>query len=192
MAGICATAPCPSGLAQIRAWVDNAKFDNTAQRVYGGDLFGNVWRFDVNGDVGASGYDAQLLATLRGNSGNVQSLTARPELGKVAGFAVVFVGTGRYLGATDLSNSEGQSIYAIKDALGSTSLGNPRASGTTFVQQTLTASTCPAGATFCALNSPIRTASSNGVNFATNNGWFVDLPGTRERATTDPRTCRNV
>ena len=187
VAGVCATAPCPSGLAQIRAWVDNNKYDNTVQRVYGGDLFGNVWRFDVNGDVGASGYDAQLLATLRGSSGNVQSLTAKPELGKVAGFAVVFVGTGRYLGATDLSNSEGQSIYAIKDSLGSTSLGNPRATGTTFVQQTLTASTCPTGATFCTLNSPIRTSSSNGVNFATNNGWFVDLPGTRERASTDPQ-----
>lgn len=186
IAGVCATAPCPSGLAQIRALVDNAKYDNTVQRVYGGDLYGNVWRFDVNGDVGASGYDAQLLATLRGGSGNVQSVTARPEVGKVAGFTVVFVGTGRYLGATDLSNSEVQSIYAIKDNLGATSLGNPRLGGT-FVQQTLTEGTCPAGATFCALNSRIRTASSNGVNFATNNGWFVDLPGTRERANTDPQ-----
>ena len=187
ISGVCAAAPCPSGLAQIRAWVDNTKYDNTIQRVYGGDLFGNVWRFDVNNDVGASGYDAQLLATLRGASGNVQSLTAKPELGKVAGFAVVFVGTGRYLGASDLSNSEAQSIYAIKDTLGSTSLGNPRATGTTFVQQTLTVGTCPAGASYCALNSTIRTASSNGVNFATNNGWFVDLPGTRERANTDPQ-----
>ena len=187
ISGICATAPCPSGLAQIRAWVDNTKYDNTIQRVYGGDLFGNVWRFDVNGDVGASGYDAQLLATLRGAGGNVQSLTARPELGKVAGYAVVFVGTGRYLGASDLSNSEGQSIYAIKDSLGSTSLGNPRATGTTFVQQTLTAGACPAGASYCVQNTPIRTASSNPVNFATNNGWFVDLPGTRERANTDPQ-----
>ena len=185
--GICATAPCPSGLAQIRSWVDNAKFDGTVQRVYGGDLFGNVWRFDVNGDVGASGYDAQLLATLRGPSGNIQSLTARPELGKVAGFPVVFVGTGRYLGATDLSNSEVQTIYAIKDTLGSTSLGNPRTTGTTFVQQTLTNSTCTTAMKFCALNADIRTASSLGVNFATNNGWFVDLPGTRERANTDPQ-----
>ena len=155
--------------------------------IYGGDLFGNLWRFDVNGDVGASGYDAQLLATLRGPSSNVQSLTARPELGKVAGYAVVFVGTGRYLGATDLSNAEVQSIYAVKDSLGSTSIGNPRATGTTFVQQTLTDSTCTASMNFCALNSTIRLASSNGVNFATNNGWFVDLPGTRERSNTDPQ-----
>lgn len=187
--GVCDTAPCPSGLAQIRAWVDNTKFDNTTQRVYGGDLFGNVWRFDVNGDVGASGYDAQLLATLRGSAtpANVQSVTTKPELGKVAGFPVVYVGTGRYLGASDLSDSTGQSIYAIKDNLGSTSLGNPRATGTTFVQQTLTNATCAAGQTFCAAGTQIRTGSANSVNFATNNGWFVDLPGTRERANTDPQ-----
>jgi type IV pilus assembly protein PilY1 len=186
VAGVCATAPCPSGLAQIRAWADNAKFDNTVQRVYGGDLFGNLWRFDVNGDVGASGYDAQLLATLRGPGGNVQSLTAKPELGEVANFPVVFVGTGRYLGATDLSNAEIQSVYAIKDSLGSVSIGNPRAAGT-FVQQTMTDTTCTSSMTFCALNSKIRTASNNSVNFATNSGWFVDLPGTRERANTDPQ-----
>jgi len=187
--GVCDTAPCPSGLAQIRAWVDNTKFDNTTQRVYGGDLFGNVWRFDVNGDVGASGYDAQLLATLRGSAtpANAQSVTTKPELGKVAGFPVVYVGTGRYLGASDLSDSTGQSIYAIKDNLGSTSLGNPRATGTTFVRQTLTNATCAAGQTFCAVGTQIRTGSANSVNFATNNGWYVDLPGTRERANTDPQ-----
>lgn len=187
ISGVCATAPCPSGLGQIRAWVDNTKFDNTAQRVYGGDLFGNVFRFDVNGDIGAAGYDAQLLATLRNAAGNVQSATARPELGKVAGYAVVYVGTGRYLGASDLSNSERQSIYAIKDALTASGVGNPRATGTTFVQQTLTDGICPAGSLYCVENTPIRTGTSLGVNFATNDGWFVDLPGTRERANTDPQ-----
>jgi len=188
--GVCSTAPCPSGLAQIRAWVDNTTYDNTAQRVYGGDLFGNVWRFDINNNVGASGYDAQLLATLRGASGNVQSVTARPELGLVAGFSVVYVGTGRYLGATDLSDTASQSIYAIKDSQGSTGVGNPRATGTTFVKQTLTDAKCSsaqATAGYCTLNNDIRTGSGLPVNFATGNGWFVDLPATGERATTDPQ-----
>lgn len=186
VAGICAVAPCPSGLAQIRAWVENTAFDNTTTRVYGGDLFGNVWRFDVNGDVGASGYDAQILATLRGTSGNVQSVTSKPELGKVAGNAVVFVGTGRYLGTTDLSDSSQQSIYAIKDPLGSTGYGNPRLDAA-FIQQTLTNGTCPASSLFCNAGDAVRTATSNAVNFAINHGWFIDLPGTRERANTDPQ-----
>lgn len=186
VAGVCSTAPCPSGLAQIRAYVDNANYDNTTQRVYGGDLFGNVWRFDVN-NVGLPTYGAQLLATLKDGSGNAQPVTARPELGKVAGYNVAYVGTGRYLGATDLSDVSGQSFYAIKDNLGSTSLGNPRAVGANFVQQTLTAGFCPVGSAYCTAGTQIRTGSSLGVNFATNNGWFVDLPVTGERSTTDPQ-----
>jgi type IV pilus assembly protein PilY1 len=190
VAGVCATAPCPSGLAQIRAWVDNTRYDNTATKVYGGDLYGNLWRFDINGTFGPAGVEAQLLATLRGpgSPGAVQSMTAKPELGKVAGSPVIFVGTGRYLGGSDLNNSEVQSIYAIKDSGGSTSVGSPRADigATGFVQQTLTDATCGTS-TFCTAGSNIRTGTSNPVNFATQKGWFVDLPGARERANTDPQ-----
>lgn len=187
--GVCDAAPCPSGLAQIRAWVESTRYDNTAVKVYGGDLFGNVWRFDINDTFGATGYEAQLLATLRGPTGAAQSVTARPELGKVAGYSVVYVGTGRYLGASDLTNSEVQSIYAIKDDGGSSSSGNPRANTgpTGFVQQSLTDATCAAGQTYCPAGMAIRTGTSNVVNFATQKGWFIDLPGTRERATTDPQ-----
>ncbi|MCG3188868.1 MAG: hypothetical protein LKCHEGNO_01058 [Burkholderiaceae bacterium] len=182
VAGVCSTAPCPSGLGQIRAWVDNTRYDNTTTKVYGVDLFGNLWRFDVNGTGGAV-----LLATLSGPGGVRQSLTARPELGKVAGYPVVYVGTGRYLGGTDLASTDVQSIYAIKDS--GANVGNPRSdvSATGFVKQTLTNDVCPTGSQFCLAGSTIRTGTSNGVNFATQKGWFVDLPGTRERATTDPQ-----
>ncbi len=187
IAGLCAVGPCPSGLAQISTWVENTRFDNTATRVYGGDLFGNLWRFDINNDIGATGYDAQLLATLRGPSGNIQSITAKPELGKVDRYPVVFVGTGRYLGSTDLSDASQQSIYAIKDRLDATSWGNPRVSTPAFIQQTLTTGTCGANSPICTAGESIRTATSNAVDFAVNGGWYVDLPGTRERATTDPQ-----
>lgn len=186
VAGICSTAPCPSGLAQIRTWVENAEYDNTTTRVYGGDLFGNLWRFDVNNSIPPSGYEAVALATLRNTAGAAQPLTARPELGKVGGRSVVFVGTGRYLGATDLADTSQQSIYAIRDDLGATGWGNPRADAA-FVQQTLSTGTCPVGQLTCSLNEQTRTASNNPVNFASDHGWYVDLPGTRERANTDPQ-----
>ena len=175
----------PSGLAQIRAWVDRTEINNTSLRVYGGDNLGNVWRFDINNDIGAGGYDAQLLATLLGSAGNAQPMTARPELGLVNGNAVVYVGTGRYLGVTDLTDSSPQSLYAIKDTLGSTSLGNPRVGN--FVAQTLTGGTCPADATVCDPAQTVRLGTSNAVDFATQNGWYIDLPATRERANTDPQ-----
>jgi type IV pilus assembly protein PilY1 len=72
---------------------------------------------------------------------------------------------------------------------------NPRSFGG-FVQQTQTNTTCPAGApeTICSSGQLVRTSSSNVVNFATDNGWYIDLPdgvgasdgSGSERANTDP------
>ena len=193
VAGSCNTAPCPSGLARIAARAVNPMSNNTVLQVYGGDLYGNLWRFDVNGDVGAAGYDAQLLATLKGAAGNSQPVTTKPELGTVGGYNVVFVGTGQYLGSTDLADATGKTFYAIKDPLtagttpGNPIFPNPRTFGG-FVQQTVAITTCPAGspATICHAGEIVRTSSSNAVNFATNNGWYVDLPDSGERANTDP------
>ena len=42
----------PSGLTKIRNWVDNGAVDNTTKRVYGVDIQGHIWRFDVNNHLG--------------------------------------------------------------------------------------------------------------------------------------------
>ena len=185
------SAGTPSGLTRINAWVDRGLTDNTTQRVYGGDLFGNLWRFDINGDVGAAGYDAQLLATLRDAGGNAQPITSRPELGLVQGVPVVYVGTGRHLVTTDPSSQ--QSMYAIKDPLSTDSTpdaaiyGNPRTNGH-FVQQIQTSTTCPAGmpSSICASGQIVRTSTKLPVNFGVDNGWFVDFADSRELVNTDP------
>ncbi len=183
------TAAAESGLARITARAPTAVTNNTVEAVYGGDLLGNVWRFDVNGDVGASGTDAQLLVQLRGPApGNApQPITMRPTVTSISGRPVVMVGTGRYLGLTDLPTTDIQSIYAIKDTLGSSMLTTPRGSGSNFVQQTITDTVCPAGAstTVCSPNQVVRTATSNVVDWGTKNGWYVDLPIAGERAVTD-------
>jgi type IV pilus assembly protein PilY1 len=177
----------PSGLAHISSWADSPEIDNTTARVYGGDLLGNVWRFDVNNEIGDSGYDAEKLATLLSSTGSVQPVTARPELGTVLGHPVVFVGTGRYLGVSDFADSSGQSIYAIKDKLTGTGYGSPRDLTGSFVRQTLTDQKCPADSTVCEPGQDVRLGSSNAMSFATQDGWYVDLPKSSERANTDPR-----
>jgi type IV pilus assembly protein PilY1 len=186
-------ATTPSGLGKISAWVDNPDTDNTTLRVYGGDMLGNVWRFDVNNTIGAAGYDAQKLITLYADTAGTvtEPITTRPELGNVAGVAVVFVGTGRYLGLTDKADVTQQAFYGVKDALTTTTLGNPRdttASGPKFVKQAATNTTCPVGTptSICTTGQLVRTSTSNTVNFAVNNGWFIDLPDSGERANTDP------
>ena len=187
-------ATTPSGLARINAWVNNAAVDNTSLRVYGGDLQGNLWRFDLNATTGS--YDAQLLVTLKDAAGNAQPITAKPELGKVSGTAVVYVGTGKFLGTTDLVNTSQQSFYAVKDTLaiqGTAILGNPHnftcsTTGTTscFVQQTVTNATCPSGSSACSSGQAVRTSTNNVMDFGTNSGWYVDLANNGERTNTDP------
>lgn len=172
------TAANPSGLTQIRAWVDNPEYNNTALRVYGGDLLGNLWRFDINGDIGAAGYDAQLIAALG------RPITTRPQLGKVANFPMIFIGTGQYLGASDLTSSGTNTFYGIKDKLDTTSFGDPR-NDSTFVQQTLTNGTCPLSSSICTPGQAIRTNTNNNLNLALQNGWWVNWPVSGERSFTD-------
>ena len=180
----------PSGLARISAWVDNTSVDNTALRAYGGDMLGNLWRFDINDNIGAPGYDAQRLVTYYANTAGTvtQPITAKPELGLCGNTPLVFVGTGSLLGASDLSDLTQQTFYAVKDKLDTTPFSNPQPLGSGFVQQVLTNGTCPAGspATVCTLGEQVRTSTSNPVNYATDNGWFMNLPDPGERDNTDP------
>lgn len=157
-------ATTPSGLARITSYVEDAEKNNTATYTYGGDLLGNLWRFDIN--AAASSTNPLLFATLKDASGTAQPITTRPELGKINDKRVVFVGTGKYLETSDLTNTQQQTLYAIKDDNATATLVNPR---TTLVEQTLTTS----GST--------RTATNNAVDFTTGLGWFVNFPDSGER-----------
>lgn len=42
------TSGNPSGLGRINIKVDDFSKDNTAMAAYGGDLLGNMWRFDLS------------------------------------------------------------------------------------------------------------------------------------------------
>jgi type IV pilus assembly protein PilY1 len=182
------SAAAPSGVARISAHALSPTTDNTSIAAYGGDLFGNLWRFDINGDVGAAGYDAQKLIQFVDASGNPQSITAKPLEATINGKPVVYIGTGRYLGITDVVDVSIQSFYAVQDNLGSTTYGNPRVAANGFVQQTLTDGTCPAGAplTVCIPSQVVRTSSSNTVDWTTQHGWYIDFLTGGERAYTDP------
>ncbi len=155
----------PSGLNKINAWIDTTT-DNTALRFYGGDMLGNVWRFDTDGRYGTA--SAFKLAQLETSSTAPQPITTRPITVEVSGKPVVVVGTGRYMGDTDISDTQTQSLYAIRDTLSSTGWGDVRADTTNFTRQTLTASGTSA------------TISTNSVDW-TKGGWWVDLPHSGER-----------
>jgi type IV pilus assembly protein PilY1 len=181
------SAASPSGLSRISAHVPQAAFDNTTVAVYGGDLLGDLWRFDVNNNIGAAGYDAQLLVKFTDASNNPQPVTTKPVLTTVGSYTLVYVGTGRYLGTTDVTDTSMESFYAVLDRSDQTTYGNPRNTSSKFVQQTMTSTTCPANTavTWCNPGQIVRTSSNNAVDYGVNNGWYIDFLTAGERSISD-------
>ncbi len=174
----------PSGLAKLSPYVDSLATDNTTRFVYGGDLNGDVWRFDLGAVGSGASPTIAKIASLKDDTGAAQPITTRPELGDPmsnvsnslggTGNPGIFVATGRYLGTSDRSNVQVQSVYGIKDDLSKTGAtsptayyGNPRTyAGTrgSFVKQYIYQ---PTGTT--------RTTSHYPVSWATDSGWYADF-----------------
>jgi type IV pilus assembly protein PilY1 len=156
----------PSGLSKISAWVDQPDVNNMAVRVYGVDLLGHIWRFDIN-----SSSDATLLTQLKDAGGNPQPITIRPELAEVGSppEPFVYVATGKYLHQTDVGTTQSQSVYAIRDPL-TTGYTNVRNS---LKQLTLTTT---GNDRFVSCNT-----SSSTANCSSTDGWYVDLTEPGER-----------
>ncbi len=167
------SATTPSGLNKINAWVEDPIRNNQTERVYGVDVLGNVWRFDVNDILAPAGIEATRLATLVDSSNAAQPITTRPELAEVAGQPYVYVGTGRYLGTTDNASTQAQTIWALRDPLTATSLTSLR---TTLKHMTITNQGSGAAA--------FRTVSCT-AQCGSTEGWFADFPDTGERVNID-------
>ena len=150
-----------SGLAHVTGFVEDT---GLVQYVYGGDLLGNLWRFDLNA---ASGTAPVKVAVLKSGSGLAQSVTAPPTLTRIQGRRVVLIGTGRLLDPSDWgnTNSQSQSFYAIADGA---TIDPARGS---LVAETYTHSG--------------DALTTSPVNWATQRGWYMDLP-TGEQANTQP------
>jgi type IV pilus assembly protein PilY1 len=177
------TSASPSGLAHLS--IKSGLAANAVVRhVYGGDLYGNVWRFDLNA---ADGTAPVRLSTLRDSSNNAQPITAAVQVGPVEGSAtrvMVYVGTGRYLDDQDVPGSVGevtalarqqQSLYGLVD---DTTVASPTAIS-------LTRGGCGADGgsgvlacqsmTYVSSNNTYN-ASYNTVDLSVKRGWYVDWP----------------
>lgn len=155
----------PSGLGKIAGYAENMFENNTATHVYGGDLNGDVWRFDINSGT------STRIARLTDSSGNAQKITTQPELGKIGDNVVVMIGTGKFLEVADLTNTPQNSVYTLKDS-GQTSA----ISRSQLVAQTLTSS---------------RTVTPAKVDFNNSYGWYLDFPA-GERVNVDPILVNGV
>ena len=164
----------PAGLAQINNYVDNVLLNNATLRAYGGDLLGNVWRFEFTPTA-----KAVLVGTAKAGA-TPQPITTRPELAELNGEPFVLVGTGKLLGVTDVTDASVQSVYGVRDKLSVAPSGAPPAIYPSL-RGSLKAMTIPnvvpaAGA--------VRTISCTS-NCAATDGWVIDLPEAGERVNVD-------
>lgn len=169
----------PSGLAKLSTAAPNFYYDGYSTVAYAGDLFGNIWRFDLTLD-GSNANAIKLIGTAKDPGGIPQPITSRIEIGSVPNTTdkpVLFIGTGEYLGVTDLSNTQVQSLYAIKDPYtpGDTNVAYSDLRAAGIIEHTISDI------------SSVRTISTEPVNWTSNAGWRVDLPDSGERITLDPQ-----
>lgn len=151
--------------------------NGTADYAYAGDLRGNVWKFDLTGNNSGSWsvvFSGTPLFTARDGGGTAQPITSAIEVSRhPQGGLIVLFGTGRYIEAADVSATATQSLYGIRDN------GSAVANRTTLVQQTVIDTEASNGLQY-------RAVSANTVNWASKDGWYLDLPTAGERVVVDP------
>lgn len=143
--------------------------DGVTDTVYGGDMQGNLWKYDLsdpnpeNWSIALNG--VPLFTAMRDNAR--QPITGGIEVTSGPGGGVsLFFGTGQYFAADDNqvnSASPVQSLYGIWDDLKTSVSGR-----TQLVAQTIGSAANSSGYA-------IRTVSRNSVSYTTKRGWYVDL-----------------
>jgi type IV pilus assembly protein PilY1 len=114
------TPGASEGLAHVAGYTRDPR-NQLVEQIYGGDLAGNLWRFDV-ADVDPRNWSVTRLARLADASGAPQPVTTPPriEVDAVTGAdRWVLVGTGRLLHEDDLADTRTQTMYAIRDGTAS-------------------------------------------------------------------------
>jgi type IV pilus assembly protein PilY1 len=175
------TVASPSGLGKIAAWADDASLNNRALAVYGGDLDGNVWRFQL--DSGKPGYlTATKVGQAKDAANNPQPITVQPELTTVNFKRVILFGTGKFIEQTDrVAPFQTQTVYALADDISVTGAGPvipDVRNASDVVVRTLVTGPGPDQRTLA----PVTAAT----DWAKQHGWLVDLPDPGERINIDP------
>ncbi|MET0984067.1 MAG: PilC/PilY family type IV pilus protein [Steroidobacteraceae bacterium] len=145
--------------------------DRKVDLAYAGDLFGNMWKFDLSGTPSIAFSGAPLFSA-RDSSGNAQPITVRPEVGRgpQGNGTIVLFGTGKYLELADKNATPvaPQSFYGIVDR------NSAVASRSNLQSQQISNefSVDPDGAgPLTSIN--VRITTQNGLG--ANSGWYLDL-----------------
>jgi type IV pilus assembly protein PilY1 len=156
------SATSPSGLVHLVGYTKDYH-NQLLEQIYGGDLYGNFWRFDVS-DSDPGNWTVTKLAYLTDPTGVPQPVTVAPSVDVDITNGVdrwVFVGTGRLLDPTDLTDplitGQQQTLYAIRDGTATT----PSVAATPLLPRT---------------DLVPLVDKVNGLSGKPTKGWYDDLP----------------
>ena len=185
-AKIVANSGSGNGLA-APSWVD-LDGNGTADIAYAGDLKGNMWKFNLTSATSSdwdvfykSGSTNKPLFTAKDGT-TALPITTAPEIiyPPFDGLLVAF-GTGNSFESTDFpNNSLSQKLYGIwdrPDFAGTTPLRALPTDLTTFRARTLSRQTS---------GSVVISGTPTSIDWSTDDGWYVSLPGASEMVLSDP------
>jgi type IV pilus assembly protein PilY1 len=175
--GDAGTDASPTGLSTIRAFAGSRQNPYVLQ-AYGGDLKGNVWRFDLS-SPDSSKWKVELVATLKDAAGKPQPITTgiRIEIDQNNNVdRYLFIGTGKLLDNADLADtSVTNTFYVIKD--GTRSAPEP-APAKPYSRSDL--------------NMVSGTGVSGYSGTATGRGWYMDATNANQKISSDVYADANV
>ena len=148
--------------------------DGIADFVYAGDIFGNMWKFDIRNVDPTKWTTVKLFNNT--NKSPLQSVTTAPDVKKVnSGQGVmVYFGTGKFMGSDDNTGNQKNAIYGILDNFTTTAITTAQ-----LVNQTVSDLASTDGNTY-------RTLSNNQIDWNNKLGWMITLP-TNELILNKPR-----
>lgn len=166
----------PNGLATVAPVDTNG--DAIVDYLYAGDLFGNLWKFDVTSS-NATQWD---IAYKQGNAPlplftttNNEPITVRPDVGRAPGIPgglMIYFGTGKYIedADNDVTGATTQTFYAIIDNKSDTT-SDIVDGRDDLLQQTID---YELSNTFGGESYELRVTSDNTMD-STHRGWYMDL-----------------
>jgi type IV pilus assembly protein PilY1 len=144
---------------------------------FGGDLFGNLWKFDLTTST-STGTSVFVAKDALGAPQSITSLTSLIYDSATNSTFALF-GTGQYLSNADISNTQKQTWYGLRVGLGA-DLSGPVNTATPVVTNATTRTSLT---TRYAVDVGVNRATSPQVagDMANKAGWYMDLPQTGER-----------
>lgn len=154
--------------------------DSVVDRIYAGDLEGNMWAFDVTDSsatnwasaYGTTGSPVPLF-TAQDEDGNNQPITTAPSLAQNDNVStttsnypnlLVFFGTGQYIEEADKTTTDVMTYYGVSD-------DNFSISDDSSTAKTRADLTSKMMLTF----DDVRAITGDAINWTSTDGWYIDL-----------------